>query len=114
MEEGLLSVSWLLSISHKKSRPFLRWISLGVVTPIAGANPIFFPLFLLSLDNTNNPPGRPNPSFADFMVSITTEYISVGGNRHPAAADWDVQSGILAYGADNNVALWDPLVCEIG
>lgn len=44
------------------------------------------------------------------MVSISTEYISVGGNRHPAAADWDVQSGILAYGADNNVALWDPLV----
>jgi elongator complex protein 2 len=44
------------------------------------------------------------------MVSFTSEYISVGGNRHPAAADWDVQSGILAYGADNNVALWDPLV----
>ncbi|KAL6231446.1 hypothetical protein BDW75DRAFT_43417 [Aspergillus navahoensis] len=43
------------------------------------------------------------------MVSLTSEYISVGGNRHPAAADWDVQSGILAYGADNNVALWNPL-----
>ncbi|KAL2816386.1 6-phosphofructo-2-kinase-domain-containing protein [Aspergillus cavernicola] len=42
------------------------------------------------------------------MVSITAEYISVGGNRHPAAADWDVQSGVLAYGADINVALWDP------
>ncbi|KAG2417214.1 hypothetical protein HFD88_008433 [Aspergillus terreus] len=42
------------------------------------------------------------------MVSITTSYISVGGNRHPAAADWDVQSGVLAFGADNNVALWDP------
>ncbi|EAW08613.1 Elongator subunit ELP2 [Aspergillus clavatus NRRL 1] len=42
------------------------------------------------------------------MVSITTEYISVGGNRHPAAADWDVQLGVLAFGADNNVALWDP------
>ncbi|KAI9923561.1 hypothetical protein AWENTII_000528 [Aspergillus wentii] len=42
------------------------------------------------------------------MVSITTDYISVGGNRHPAAADWDVQSGVLAFGADNNVALWDP------
>ncbi|KAI9369792.1 6-phosphofructo-2-kinase-domain-containing protein [Aspergillus egyptiacus] len=46
--------------------------------------------------------------FMSLMVSITAEYISVGGNRHPAAADWDVQSGILAYGADNNVALWDP------
>ncbi|KAE8146412.1 6PF2K-domain-containing protein [Aspergillus avenaceus] len=42
------------------------------------------------------------------MVSITTDYISVGGNRHPAAADWDVQTGVLAFGADNNVALWDP------
>ena len=44
------------------------------------------------------------------MVSIAAEYISVGGNRHPAAADWDVQSGVLAFGADKNVALWDPLV----
>lgn len=44
------------------------------------------------------------------MASVATEYISVGGNRHPAAADWDVESGVLAFGADNNVALWDPLV----
>lgn len=44
------------------------------------------------------------------MVAITTDYISAGGNRHPGAADWDVQTGVLAFGADNNVALWDPLV----
>lgn len=44
------------------------------------------------------------------MASVATSYISVGGNRHPGAADWDVQSGVLAYGADNNVALWEPLV----
>lgn len=44
------------------------------------------------------------------MVGVTTDYISVGGNRHPGAADWDVQTGVLAFGADNNVALWDPLV----
>ncbi|KAJ5675914.1 Elongator complex protein 2 [Penicillium macrosclerotiorum] len=43
------------------------------------------------------------------MASVTTDYISVGGNRHPGAADWDVQSGVLAFGADNNVALWEPL-----
>ncbi|KAJ5362300.1 hypothetical protein N7541_003144 [Penicillium brevicompactum] len=43
------------------------------------------------------------------MVGVTTDYISVGGNRHPGAADWDVQTGVLAFGADNNVALWDPL-----
>lgn len=44
------------------------------------------------------------------MVSVATEFISVGGNRHPGAADWDRLSGILAYGADNNVALWVPTV----
>lgn len=44
------------------------------------------------------------------MASVATDYISVGGNRHPAAADWDVQTGVLAFGADNNVALWEPLV----
>jgi elongator complex protein 2 len=44
------------------------------------------------------------------MVAVTTDYISVGGNRHPGAAQWDVQTGVLAFGADNNVALWDPLV----
>ncbi|KAG0160429.1 hypothetical protein PDIDSM_7958 [Penicillium digitatum] len=43
------------------------------------------------------------------MVVVETDYISVGGNRHPGAADWDVQTGVLAFGADNNVALWDPL-----
>jgi elongator complex protein 2 len=47
------------------------------------------------------------------MASVTTDYISVGGNRHPGAADWDVQSGVLAFGADNNVALWEPLVWSI-
>ncbi|OJJ97366.1 hypothetical protein ASPACDRAFT_46219 [Aspergillus aculeatus ATCC 16872] len=46
--------------------------------------------------------------FTSSMVSVTTEYISVGGNRHPAAADWDVRTGVLAFGADNNVALWNP------
>jgi hypothetical protein len=44
------------------------------------------------------------------MTDVTVDYISVGGNRHPAAADWDRSSGILAFGADNNIALWDPLV----
>ena len=44
------------------------------------------------------------------MVSAETEYISVGGNRHPAAADWHRDTGLLAFGADNNVALWVPKV----
>lgn len=46
------------------------------------------------------------------LAQCEVEYISVGGNRHPAAADWDRHgTGILAFGADNNVALWKPLVC---
>ncbi|KMQ42157.1 WD40/YVTN repeat-like-containing domain [Trichophyton rubrum] len=43
------------------------------------------------------------------MVSITTDFISVGGNRNPAAADWHHGSGLLAFGANNNVAIWNPL-----
>ncbi|KAK5129697.1 Elongator subunit elp2 [Cryomyces antarcticus] len=39
-------------------------------------------------------------------MSVTTDYVATGGNRHPAAADWE--PGLLAFGADNNVALWNP------
>lgn len=38
------------------------------------------------------------------------EYVAVGGNRQPAAADWNSVGGVLAYGADRNLALWKPLV----
>ena len=40
---------------------------------------------------------------------IEDEYYAVGGNRHSAAADWSVASGLLAFGADQNVAIWSPL-----
>ncbi|KAL9070088.1 MAG: hypothetical protein Q9157_005943 [Trypethelium eluteriae] len=40
---------------------------------------------------------------------MACNFISVGGNRHPAAADWDHESDLLAFGADNNIALWNPL-----
>ena len=43
------------------------------------------------------------------MPKVTTEYITVGGNRHSAAADWSTRSSILAFGADHNIALWRPL-----
>ncbi|EFR03286.1 elongator complex protein 2 [Nannizzia gypsea CBS 118893] len=43
------------------------------------------------------------------MVCVTTDFISVGGNRNPTAADWHHESGLLAFGANNNVALWNPL-----
>ena len=42
------------------------------------------------------------------MTLATTDYISVGGNRNTSAADWDEQSGLLAFGADQNVAIWRP------
>ena len=44
------------------------------------------------------------------MIDIHNEYLSAGGNRHPDAADWDAATGMFAYGADRNIALWLPLV----
>ncbi|KUJ20166.1 WD40 repeat-like protein [Mollisia scopiformis] len=41
------------------------------------------------------------------MTQLTAEYLTAGANRHPSAADWDT-SGLLAFGADRNVALWQP------
>jgi elongator complex protein 2 len=43
------------------------------------------------------------------MMHSRTEYLAAGANRHPSTADWDI-SGLLAYGADRNVALWWPQV----
>ena len=43
------------------------------------------------------------------MVHSCAEYLAAGANRHPSAADWDI-SGLLAFGADRNVALWRPQV----
>ncbi|KFY45278.1 hypothetical protein V494_01033 [Pseudogymnoascus sp. VKM F-4513 (FW-928)] len=34
------------------------------------------------------------------------EYVVAGANRHPAAADWHGE--VLAYGADRNIAIWNP------
>ncbi|KZM18505.1 Elongator subunit elp2 [Ascochyta rabiei] len=48
-------------------------------------------------------------------MNITSEFVSIGGNRNPAAADWDVYgSGILAFGADNCIALWHPQDGQLG
>lgn len=41
------------------------------------------------------------------MLELSIEYLSTGANRHPSTADWD-SSGLLAYGADRNIALWEP------
>ena len=44
------------------------------------------------------------------MIEASTKYIAAGGNRHPAAADWDSTSGLIAFGSNNNIALWYPSV----
>lgn len=44
------------------------------------------------------------------MILPSLDYISAGGNRHASAADWDRSSGVVAFGADQNIALWKPLV----
>ncbi|KAF2126899.1 WD40 repeat-like protein [Dothidotthia symphoricarpi CBS 119687] len=42
-------------------------------------------------------------------MEISCEFSSIGGNRNPAAADWDEDGlQLLAFGADNCIALWDP------
>lgn len=55
--------------------------------------------------------GLTSPHRKDLKMNISPEFVAVGGNRNPAAADWDVNgSGVLAFGADNSIALWDPQV----
>ncbi|KAF2817205.1 WD40 repeat-like protein [Mytilinidion resinicola] len=45
------------------------------------------------------------------MDYISADFVSTGGNRHPSAADWDREgSQLLAFGADHNIALWNPEV----
>ncbi|KAJ6782594.1 hypothetical protein PWT90_08444 [Aphanocladium album] len=39
--------------------------------------------------------------------SVSVEYLSAGANRQTAVADWS-RGGLLAFGADNNVAFWAP------
>lgn len=46
--------------------------------------------------------------------SASIGYLHAGGNRQSAAADWDAESGVLAFGTDQNVALWSPLADERG
>ncbi|KAM0813593.1 putative Elongator complex protein 2 [Seiridium cardinale] len=40
-------------------------------------------------------------------AKIGIEYLSVGANRHTAGADWS-GFGLVAFGADSNIALWRP------
>ncbi|KAK4997720.1 Elongator subunit elp2 [Elasticomyces elasticus] len=40
------------------------------------------------------------------MANTKLDFVTTGGNRQPSAADW--ASDIIAFGADNNVAIWRP------
>lgn len=40
---------------------------------------------------------------------ISERYLSTGANRQTSIADWG-SDGLVAFGADVNVALWEPLV----
>lgn len=44
------------------------------------------------------------------MFAPMADFIAVGGNRHPEAADWDSLTGLVAYGAGENIAIWRPSV----
>ncbi|KAG6252406.1 hypothetical protein E4U24_000445 [Claviceps purpurea] len=41
---------------------------------------------------------------------VSAEYLSVGANRQTSVADWSA-NGLLAFGADVNIALWRPTSC---
>lgn len=45
------------------------------------------------------------------MAHVDTEFIAIGANRNPTAADWS-PSGLLAFGAGRCIALWNPLVSK--
>lgn len=40
---------------------------------------------------------------------VSVGYLSAGANRQTAVADWS-RDGLLAFGADTNIALWRPFV----
>jgi elongator complex protein 2 len=46
-------------------------------------------------------------NMADEMIK--SRYLSAGANRYAAAADWS-EDGLVAFGSDSNVCLWDPTV----
>lgn len=45
-------------------------------------------------------------------AKVETEYLSIGANRQTAVADWSTD-GVVAFGADTNIALWRPDVRTI-
>lgn len=46
-------------------------------------------------------------SMADAVVD--PRYLSAGANRYAVAADWG-EDGLVAFGSDTNICLWNPAV----
>lgn len=42
-------------------------------------------------------------------AKVGIEYLSAGANRHTAVSDWS-EDGVVAFGTDSNIALWQPNV----
>ena len=67
----------------------------------------------MSLDGKTDDPGLPKDLEDGEDSAANTnwrlDYVAAGGNRHPAAADWDPRTALVAYAAHNNIALWRPL-----
>jgi hypothetical protein len=42
-------------------------------------------------------------------AKVGIEYLSVGANRQTAVSDWN-EDGVVAFGTDSNIALWQPNV----
>lgn len=61
-----------------------------------------FPLGLSSARDS------PSSTTIHLMPFCETEYISIGGNRQSGAADCSLSSGLVAFGADVYIALWQP------
>ena len=47
---------------------------------------------------------------AGTQIASHLKYIAVGANRQSQCADWNAATGLLAFGAATNVALWMPMV----
>lgn len=43
------------------------------------------------------------------FIDVAQSYLSIGANRQTHASVWHAPTGVLAFGADQNVALWKPL-----
>ena len=46
------------------------------------------------------------------LEECSTRYLSTGANRQTSIADWS-NDGLVAFGADVNVALWEPAVSKM-